>query len=404
MKALKQKASSLLQRSSSTQDKSTASNQPFAFLTDGAKEDLNERKLLIHQEAVAGLIQSYAASVVKAFNDLAMVHEALHGGLAQAGDLADEAWTRRVGALMQEFKNRTEEAQQRLTEANSCISECREEHRAATKKAVDSERAERKRKHYDQKVEKLRVDAAEARAGLGSNAVDATAKDAGGKSNKMKTMQADVKIGKLVRNEEKLKQISEKAQSLHEEADRSLGHCLTACRRRLRTAIDDIVRCSLEELLPTIQTSLFNAAQRVASPPKADQGRQTQTGGYADGASPEKVATRRPSALHCFAVGESVVITGLNSAAQYNGFDGEVRNIRDDGRVEVEVKEACRQDGNQQQSPNSKILALKPENLIRATSVSAASTEFLGTGLELVGFDPDLWPKGGASSDDSSDA
>ncbi|CAJ1409541.1 unnamed protein product [Effrenium voratum] len=76
------------------------------------------RKLLVHQEAVAGVVDRYMCAVLYALDDLAAAHENLGAGLQQAGDLVDGAWHGHVEALataLRQARKRSEDQENGFT-------------------------------------------------------------------------------------------------------------------------------------------------------------------------------------------------------------------------------------------------------------------------------------------------
>lgn len=67
------------------------------------------RKLLVHQEAVAGVVDRYMSAMLFALDDMATAHENLMAGLQQAADLVDLQWLHSVEALASNLRQGAEE-------------------------------------------------------------------------------------------------------------------------------------------------------------------------------------------------------------------------------------------------------------------------------------------------------
>ncbi|CAE8591864.1 unnamed protein product, partial [Polarella glacialis] len=337
-------------------------------------KETSDRRFLVHQEAVAGLVENYAASVARLLADLAAVHEVLHAGLVQAGDLVEDSWADRVGAMAKELRSHASAATEDMKQSCMPVSQARQRHRETVRLSLDSDMAMRRLHHYQDKVEILRAQAAEARGGLKAGAVDPNAESSGALPKRsfsgLKTMQADLKLGKLWRNEEKLEQMTQQANAARAVAAKSMSECLTQVRQRLHSSLADVLHLVIDMVLPGLQPPLS------AGVPSASQNRET-------GSRTAKVS----AALCAFAEGERILVDGLSGSAQYNGCAGTVQGLRADGRVEVELDDELLDAS----SPNTKpkVLALKPENLPRnpnAPRCSKLSPAFLNTGSELLGL------------------
>jgi len=291
----------------------------------------------------------------------------------------------------------------------------------------------RRRVHYEQKVGKLRTAAQDAKAGLGSKAVDPglPTNSPGGSSSSagllpkrsysgLKTMQVDLKLGRLWRNEEKLSRIVAKHAEAEAAAARAMQHSLTVGRRRLREAVEEVLRKSIDVLLPGVASVIEAAAEAAPSPASGSPGGRRQGMALNDGVEDNEHEERTTPMDRGEAaspseperaprVGDNVTVIGLAKTPQYNGMEGRVHSIRDDGRLEVALqmlREAGPDGGagypfaglaqNQ-----SKLLALRRENCRLhpsgpgvAPDLSGASAEFLSKGGHLLGLDdPSAWPR-----------
>lgn len=382
--SLRHRASSLLGLQGTKSSAAAPPPLPYAFL-EGSASEVEDRRHLLHQEAVAGIIQAYAGNLERVVNELAQIHEALSSSLKEAGDLVAKTWVMRVDALAHFLRDYAEATRRELAGATKMLKAAHEEHLRTAQLLVNGDRAKRRREHYETKVEQLRVDARTAASGLTPGALDPeTSSEASAPSPSMrsytglKTMQADLKLGRLVRNEEKLSRMVERHERIDADAASALERCLTVSRRRLREALDDLIRRALQDFLPGIQ-NVLSAAEAAA------ETAETQN--------------RTPEALCAFAAGERLVIEGLASSPEYNCQVVTVQAERPDGRVEVILRNE--EDGYLNSSSSGaasspKILALKSENLSRRPIPAdpqtsgpysdVASHALLRTGIEWLGI------------------
>lgn len=395
MQTLKQKVSSLLPGSGArpgsaatavTRRPSEKNVCSSAFLS-GSPRTVADRKIFLHQEGVAALVQDYVSAALKAVEDLATAHAILSRGLRQAGDLVVPVWAERTMRLASNLNDLGQASMGRLGESFQGLQEARRQHREAAKAGAEATKVARRYQHYAEKVGKLRVEADEAKAGLGSSALDPTAQSPSSFSRRsqtgLRTMQADLKIGRLVRNEEKLHIIAEHKEAAEAAASQALEFALTVGRRRLRLVMDVLLKRTIEELLPGIQA----ACEASAAPPAASKGSSAaaadrQASGYGPALG------NAQQALCALACGDRVIISGLSGSPQYNGKEASVKSFRQDGRVEVFIRPGMGE-------VEGKVLALRVENL---TQCAAASDDLVGAATQLLGL-TDL----GVNCDDSSD-
>eukprot|EP00927_Polykrikos_kofoidii_P004659 TRINITY_DN11845_c0_g1_i1.p1 TRINITY_DN11845_c0_g1~~TRINITY_DN11845_c0_g1_i1.p1 ORF type:complete len:444 (-),score=84.14 TRINITY_DN11845_c0_g1_i1:321-1652(-) len=401
----------------------------FLHANDNADEkQAEDRRHLVHQEAVAGLLQNYASAFVRAVEELSSCHSALEYGLRQAGDIVADSWADRAAAISEELRQHAETAETSLADVRGRIADARREHRSAACLSVVSEGVARRRNHYDEKIRRLRIAAEEAKGNLSSGALDPGHVDGASRSGKssggtvpmrsfsgLKTMHADLKLGRLVRNEEKLLRIVSRHEEAEAAAAQAMEHSLTVGRRRLREAVDTTLRTCIEQLLPGIADVVANAAESAAKSNQEDP--------VDDIASGVVGSECPPGSFKSFAVGDRVLVTGLASAPQYNDHCGIVQNYRDDGRLEVTVRVPIQENQGSGQADASKpvwqakVLALRPENLVIDKTGGAgvsdlhswrASDEFLVQGGGWLGLGQPGTVLGGdelesMSVDDSSD-
>eukprot|EP00434_Breviolum_minutum_P022307 symbB.v1.2.019684.t1/scaffold1621.1/size109116/3 len=276
-----------------------------------------------------------------------------------------------------------------------------------------------RRSHYEVKVERLRQEVQKAREGLGTAALAPERGSSTGilsKSlNQRKTNNYDLKQGQLCRNEEKLTRMTEvqrealvafsfllvvavnaigKLEEAHAASLRSLLVCVTFGRRKLQQLVDEILRSCIDELLPSIHTKC-SWAQEKAPPPKRD----TRTTGF----KPRQRTLEDVTDDGQLSVGDIVSVMGLSAAAQYNGENGTVRQIRPDGRIEVElVLEGVPGEGGA--GEGNKILAVKPENLRRVcpAALPTQCSGLLVQGAEALVLE-DWDPRNVRNHEDSDD-
>eukprot|EP00927_Polykrikos_kofoidii_P004660 TRINITY_DN11845_c0_g1_i2.p1 TRINITY_DN11845_c0_g1~~TRINITY_DN11845_c0_g1_i2.p1 ORF type:complete len:438 (-),score=77.13 TRINITY_DN11845_c0_g1_i2:373-1686(-) len=395
----------------------------FLHANENADEKLaQDRRHLVHQEAVAGLLQNYVSAFVRAVEELSSCHSALEYGLRQAGDIVADSWADRAAAISEELRHHAETAEKSLDNARGRIADARREHRSAACLSVVSEGVARRRKHYDEKIRCLRIAAEEAKGNLSSGALDPGHVDGASRCGKsgggilptrsfsgLKTMHADLKLGRLVRNEEKLLRIVSRHEEAEAAAAQAMEHSLTVVRRRLRDAVDTILQTCIEQLLPGIGSTVAKAAEGAAKS-NLEVTVDDNASGVGDSESP-------PGSFQSFAVGDRVTVTGLASAPQYNELRGIVQNHRDDGRLEVSVRTFVQENQCSAGQWQAKVLALRPENLVidkrSAGGMSdlhswRASDEFLVQGGDWLGLGQPGTVLGGdelesMSVDDSSD-
>eukprot|EP00747_Dinoflagellata_sp_TGD_P168285 gnl/TRDRNA2_/TRDRNA2_194302_c0_seq1.p1 gnl/TRDRNA2_/TRDRNA2_194302_c0~~gnl/TRDRNA2_/TRDRNA2_194302_c0_seq1.p1 ORF type:complete len:443 (+),score=95.10 gnl/TRDRNA2_/TRDRNA2_194302_c0_seq1:67-1395(+) len=391
-------------------------------------EETDGRRLLLHQEAVAALGANYVNAVLRALSDLAAAHDMLFRGLQQGGDLIEKEWASHAGSLANQLQAHAERSGLSLAHALGQVAETRQEHRETVRLATVSERATRRRAHYECKVERLRAAVQDARDKLGNGKLEpgADAGTAAGTStvagnpltrsmSHVKSMQADLKQGRLCRNEEKLAAVQKREVEAAADARESLEHSLTVGRQRLRVSLEVLLRTSVNELLPGVQQALDAATKAVPVPPPRDPAANARRYGALAPVAP--ASAHSPNALANFAIGEHVLVTGLSSSPQFNGAEGIVKSLRTDGRVEVEVSTSANNNPNMAgyaagapQAAQCKVLALKSENCRRRPqqeeqrTCAAATDEFICSGGGLLCLDdPSVWPLPGEKSDDSSD-
>jgi len=393
-----------------------ASN-PLAVL-DCSPDEVECRRLLLHQEAVAGVAEGYAASMMRVLNDLASVHESLHSDLKEAGDIVAEEWVHRSGGLGDALRGHAETGQRALQESSVQIAQARAEHRETLRLTMESDAAARKYNHYERKVGTLRVQVQEARASLGTQALDPEV-DKGGRLSRgitqRKTNNCDLKQGQLCRNEEKMALCGERHQAARAISMRALVSTVTTGRQRLRVIVASLFKGCFEGLLPGIQQVILAAAKNASSPAPSSSG-PSSAGGYPNMAKVPPPKAPDNAGLPMFAIGEVVTVTGLASAPQWNGAAGAVRSLRQDGRIEVELgmedpaaaTTAISTPGASctAMSRINKVLALKPDNLVRGADAARreppCSSAFLTSGAELLSLTE--WPCIGQSDgEDSSD-
>lgn len=369
-----------------------------AFVSNCSSQEAHCRKLLVHQEAVAGVVDRYMNSMLFALDDLAMAHEQLVTGLQQAADLVDLQWLHHVEALAGALRQGADESRQSMQGIIQEMQLVRGKHKEAVRLASEAEVAASRRSHYEVKVERLRQEVQKAREGLGTAALAPERGSSTGilsKSlNQRKTNNYDLKQGQLCRNEEKLTRMTEVQREAHAASLRSLLVCVTFGRRKLQHLVDEILRSCIDELLPSIHTKC-SWAQEKAPPPKRD----TRTTGF----KPRQRTLEDVTDDGQLSVGDIVSVMGLSAAAQYNGENGTVRQIRPDGRIEVElVLEGVPGEGGA--GEGNKILAVKPENLRRVcpAALPTQCSGLLVQGAEALVLE-DWDPRNVRNHEDSDD-
>ncbi|CAE7277737.1 unnamed protein product, partial [Symbiodinium pilosum] len=155
-----------------------------------------------------------------------------------------------------------------------------------------------------------------------------------------------------------------------------------------------------ERLIPAISKQHEEAVRRAPPPGPPASGSPSPGGSFRPRARRLEDAPQEAAEL---AVGDLVCVQGLASAAQYNGENGTVRNIRPDGRIEIELvlDHADASTGSSPQAGggggggavHSKVLAVRPENLQRLATAPLPTqcSGLLGQGAEaltLEDFDP----------------
>jgi len=398
MQALKKTATSILGRQNSLKQPEDAI-QPLVA-SDGkdffgcSGQEAFCRRLLVHQEAVAGVAEEYAMSVLRILADLQAAHEKLCVGLQHASDLVHDGWKEKVYNLAQGLGSHAEFGRHSLKEAQQQVAQARKQHKKAVDLASESERAAKTRGYYEQKVARLRAAVESARAAMcptafspvvgkrsGSDQQSGSSKGIIIKTmNQRKTDNFDKKQGQLVRNQEKLDQCQEWAQSTRAASVRSLIGCVTESREQLFLAFDEILRACIDKLLPGIHTTCQHAETLARTPvPSADSRLSLLSSAWVPAALPDGSVNCE---LNMFAIGELVTVTGLNGSPQYNGMAGTVRSLRQDGRVEVEL--AVEDDATK---TANKILAVKLENLCRKNihlTSDDRSSMFMESGANLL--------------------
>eukprot|EP00435_Cladocopium_sp_Y103_P005465 s4751_g1.t2 len=324
-----------------------------AFVSNCSSQEAHCRKLLVHQEAVAGVVDRYLSAMLFAFEDLAVAHEQLLTGLQQAVDLVDLQWLHHVEALAGGLREGAEENRQAVQGIIQDLQLLRGKHKEAVRLASEAEVAASRRSHYEVKVERLRQEVQKAREGLGTAALAPERASSSGilsKSlNQRRTNNYDLKQGQLCRNEEKLTRMTEVEREAHALSLRSL--------LKLQHLVEQILRSCIDGLLPSIHAK-HCWAQQKAPPPRSD------SDGYGTGTKGRQRTLEDATEDGTLNVGDIVSVQGLNSQAHYNGENGTVKNIRPDNRIEVElVLEGV--PGAEGTDENNKILAVKPENLRR---------------------------------------
>lgn len=358
------------------------------------------RKLLVHQEALAGVVDRYMQAVLFALDDIALAHETLRAGLHQAADLVQPGWLEHVDALASSLRQGAEEGRAQLAAAATEVAHVRGRHREAVQLASEAQAAATRRQHYEEKVRRLREDLTKARESLGSAALDPDDRRGSGllsKSlNQRKTNNYDLKQGQLCRNEEKLTRMVELHQNAHASSLRSLLFCVTFGRQKLQVMFEEILRCCMESLIPAIHSQREEAVRRAPPPGPPGAGSPSPGAGFPPRA--RRLEDAPPEAAE-LSVGDLVCVQGLASAAQYNGENGTVRNLRPDGRIEIELvldhpdPSGSPSPGPQSGSLHSKVLAVRPENLQRLATAPLPTqcSGLLGQGAEsltLEDFDP----------------
>ncbi|CAK9002685.1 unnamed protein product [Durusdinium trenchii] len=353
------------------------------------------RKLLVHQEAVAGVVDRYMSAMLFALDDMATAHENLMAGLQQAADLVDLQWLHSVEALASNLRQGAEENRNAMYGIFQELQLVRGKHKEAVRLASEAEVAANRRAHYEVKVERLRQELQKMREQLGSAALAPERSGGSGllsKSlNQRKTNNYDLKQGQLCRNEEKLTRMTELQTEAHASSLRSLLVCVTFGRQKLQVLVDQILRSCIEDLIPSIHTKHTAAMQKQPPPAKS------ATAAYGGGPARQKKLEDVPEGT--LNVGDIVCVQGLSSAAQYNGENGAVRTLRPDGRIEVELVLEDRATGE-----SNKILAVRPENLRRLCPAELPSqcSGLLGQGAEALVLE-DWDPKHAKHHEDSDD-
>lgn len=370
-----------------------------AFVSNCSSQEAHCRKLLVHQEAVAGVVDRYLSAMLFAFEDLAVAHEQLLTGLQQAADLVDLQWLHHVEALAGGLREGAEENRQAMQGIIQDLQLLRGKHKEAVRLASEAEVAASRRSHYEVKVERLRQEVQKAREGLGTAALAPERASSSGilsKSlNQRRTNNYDLKQGQLCRNEEKLTRMTEVQREAHAASLRSLLVCVTFGRQKLQHLVEQILRSCIDGLLPSIHAK-HSWAQQKAPPPRSD--------GYGTGGAKGRQRTLEDATEDgTLNVGDIVSVQGLNSQAHYNGENGTVKTIRPDNRIEVElVLDGV--PGAEGTGENNKILAVKPENLRRVCPAQLPSqcSGLLVQGAEALVLE-DWDPRNVRSHEDSDD-